>query len=61
MKRLPYPLRAASLNVRFIPFGNWLAVHWRHRKDLTEFAREQGDTVWWLRLGPIQISYSRML
>lgn len=59
MKLIPYPLRAASISVRFIPFG-WNAMHF-HRRQLTEFAKEQGETQWWLRVGPLQISYARML
>lgn len=61
MHRIPYPLRAASIVVRLIPFGNWLQVHWHYRKHLTETAREQGETIWWLRIGPVQFSYNRML
>ena len=59
MRAVPYPLSAASLNIRIIPFG-WNALHFR-RRELTEWAKEQGETQWWLRVGPIQISYSRML
>jgi hypothetical protein len=59
MRLIPYPLRAVSINVRFIPFG-WNELHFRKR-ELNEFAKEQGETQWWLRIGPIQVSYARML
>lgn len=56
---IPYPLRSASLVIRIIPFG-WRALY-LHKRDLTEFAKQQGETIWWLRIGPIQVSYNRML
>lgn len=59
MKLIPYPLSAASISVRFIPFG-WSALHF-HKQNLTQQARETGETLWYLRVGPIQISYNRMV
>jgi len=59
MKKLPYPLRAFSLSLRFHPFV-W-GLHWHHAKDLTEFARTQGTIIWWLRVGCFTLSYGRML
>lgn len=56
--RVPYPLRAASLNINIRPFS-WRIV-WRKRQ-LTEFAKEQGETIWWLQIGPIHLSYARLL
>lgn len=55
-----YPLSAATLSLRFFVFG-WNALHFRHRRDLTEAAREAGEPIWWLRVGPFQLSYARAL
>ena len=56
---MKYPLSAASISVTFHPFG-W-GLHYVHRKTLTEFARAQGDAIWWLRVGCFTIAYGRML
>lgn len=57
----PYPLRAARLSLDVQPFGFWLKPSWFYRKDMTEFAREQGETIWWARWAWFEISYSRWL
>jgi hypothetical protein len=57
---IPYPLRATAFSLRFFVFG-WNALHFRYRNDLTEAARESGETIWWLRVGPVQLSYARAL
>lgn len=59
-RRIPYPLRAASISILFAPFGFWWPS-FTHRKSLTEAARENGETIWWARFAWFQISYSRML
>jgi hypothetical protein len=50
---IPYPLRAARISIDVNPFGFW----WKQR--LTEAARANGDTIWWMRWAWFQISYSR--
>lgn len=60
-KIIPYPLRAACISIQIQPFGFWLKPRFVHRKELTEFARENGETIWWARWAWFQISYSRWL
>lgn len=60
VRRIPYPLRSASISIRFVPFGFW-KPSFTHRKGLTEQARAAGETIWWARFAWFQISYSRML
>lgn len=57
---IPYPLRATRITLDLNPFGFWLVPDW-HRRDLTEFAKSQGETIWWFRWLWFQISYSRWL
>lgn len=59
-RRIPYPLRAASIKLTFAPFGFW-RPSFTHRKTLPEAARANGETIWWARFAWFQISYSRML
>jgi hypothetical protein len=59
-RRIPYPLRAASISIRIAPFGFW-KPSFTHRKRLTEAARANGETIWWARFAWFQISYARML
>lgn len=58
---IPYSLRCIRLSIDIQPFGFWLKPQWTHRKNLSEFAREQGETIWWARWAWFQISYSRWL
>ena len=58
---IPYPLSATKITLDLNPFGFWLKPSFRHRRDLTEFAREQGTTVWEFRWLWFQISYGRWL
>lgn len=58
---LPYPLRAARISLDLNPFGFWLKPSWHHSRDLTEFARQEGGTIWWARWAWFQISYSRWM
>jgi hypothetical protein len=57
---IPYPLSAARLSLTFFVFG-WRGLQFRHRKTLTEEARQEGETIWWVRIGPLQLSYARAL
>lgn len=59
-RRVPYPLRSASVSLTFVPFTFW-RPSFTHRKSLTEEARSNGEAIWWVRFGWVQISYSRML
>lgn len=59
-RRIPYPLRSASISIRFVPFTFW-KPSFTHRKTLTEAARADGDAIWWARFAWFQISYQRML
>lgn len=56
--RLPYPLRAISLYLRFHPFG-WALDGAYYNLD--EFRKSQCDVIWWLRIGCFTLSYSRMM
>jgi len=54
----PYPLRAARLSISFTLFP-WLRpqAHWS--RNLTESAKRDGETIWYVRWLWVQISYSR--
>ena len=55
-----YPLRAMKISVDINPTGCW----WRPsftKRDLTERAKAEGETIWWARWLWFQISYSRFL
>lgn len=58
MSILPYPMRAARIAIEIMPFGFWLRPRW-HRRKLTEAAKEQGETIWYVRWAWFQVSYSR--
>lgn len=46
----------------FHPFalGTWFDFVNRS-KTMSDAAKSDGNTIWWLRLGPFTLSYSRML
>lgn len=56
---IPYPLRAARLSLDVNLFGFWWKPQFVHRDRLTESARANGETIWWMRWAWFQISYSR--
>lgn len=56
---IPYPLRAMRLSLSVNPFGFWLKPSFRHQRSLTERAKADGETIWWVRWLWFQISYSR--
>lgn len=56
---IPYPLRAMRISLELNPFGFWLIPSFGWRRDLTEVAKADGETIWWLRWAWLQISYSR--
>ena len=56
---IPYPLRAARITLSFMPFGFWWKPEYTHRSTMTEQARADGETIWWVRWAWFQISYSR--
>jgi hypothetical protein len=56
---IPYPLRAARIDFSIKPFGFWWKPYFFHRKDLTEAAREDGETIWFARWAWFQVSYGR--
>lgn len=62
--RIPYPLRAARLSLAFHPFsvfgGTWFD-YVNKSETLTESAKSDGATIWWIRFGPFTLSYGRML
>ena len=58
MKLIPYPIRAASLALRFHPFA-W-GLHAAYKRNLSEQARADGCTIWWVRFACFTLSYSRM-
>jgi hypothetical protein len=57
--RIPYPLRAMRISLAFTPFSWWNLRF--HKRELTEFAKAQAETQWWLNVGPFQLSYGRLL
>lgn len=60
MPTVPYPLRAAKIDLTLNLTGCW----WRPsftRRTLTERAKAEGETIWWARWLWFQISYSRFL
>ena len=59
-RRIPYPLRAASISLTFVPFTFW-RPSLIHRKSLTEAARADGNNIWRARFAWFQISYRRMM
>ncbi len=54
---IPYPLRAAKISISLRIFGFWWPSF--TKRELTEFAKEQGETIWWVRFAWFQISYGR--
>tara|TARA_B100001146_G_C16007660_1_gene359447 strand:- start:164 stop:412 length:249 start_codon:yes stop_codon:yes gene_type:complete len=56
---IPYPLRAAKVSVDFRFFGFWWKPSFTHKKDFSETAKSNGETIWWARWAFFQISYSR--
>lgn len=56
---IPYPLRSVRIALEIIPFGFWLIPEWKYRKTLTEAAKADGETIWWIRWTWFQISYGR--
>lgn len=57
--KLPYPLRAARLDLSVMPFGFWWRPSFTYKRDLTEDARRDGATIWWARWAWFQVSYGR--
>jgi hypothetical protein len=58
---IPYPLRAMRISISIKPFGFWFIPRFVHRNKMSEFHRQQGETIWWARWAWFQISYSRWL
>lgn len=56
---VPYPLRAAKLSLSINPFGFWFRPSFVWKRDLTEHAKAQGETIWWARWAWFQISFGR--
>lgn len=56
---IPYPLRAVKLSLDLNIFGFWWKPDWHYRKGLTEAAKADGATIWWVRWLWFQVSYSR--
>lgn len=62
--KIPYPLRAFKLSLAFHPFsvfGGTLFSYHNKSKTLSEQAKADGSTIWWLRIGPFTLSYGRLL
>lgn len=58
---IPYPLRAARLNLslKFNLLDPWLLPQFTWKRNLTEQAKKDGETIWWARWLYFQVSYSR--
>lgn len=61
LPKIPYPLSAMRISFDVNPFGFWWKPDWVFKRDLTEFAKSQGTTIWWVRWAWFQISYSRWI
>ena len=59
MVKIPYPLRAMRISVDLHPFGFWIKPEFVYKKDLTERAKVDGATIWWVRWAWFQISFGR--
>lgn len=64
MKFIKYPLSAMMLSLAFHPFsvfgGTWFDYVNRN-ESLSESAKADGATIWWIRFGPFTLRYGRML
>jgi len=64
MKLIPYPLNAFQLRLAFHPFtifgGSWFWFVNRN-STLSENAKREGRSIWWLRIGPFTLSYARLV
>lgn len=56
---IPYPLRATRISLELNPFGFWLVPSYGNRTSMTELAKADGQTIWWVRWAWFQISYGR--
>ncbi len=59
-KIIPYPLRAAKLNITIAPFCFWIKPSFVNF-NLSERRKIEGDTIWYFRWLWFQISYERWL
>ena len=62
--KIPYPLRAFCLELSFHPFsvfGGTLFDYVNRSKTMTEVAKREATTIWWIRFLCCTISYKRML
>ena len=59
--RIPYPLRAARIEIAINVFGCWWKPRFYYRPDLAESARAKGQAIWWFEWLKFQITYSRWL
>lgn len=60
---IPYPLRAARFSISFKLnlFDPWLKPEFVWKRDLTEQAKKDGKTIWWIRWLYFQIEYARWI
>lgn len=61
MRLIPYPLSAARISLDFGPFCFWWKPTFTWRRNLSERAKADGETIWWARWLFFQISYARFL
>lgn len=59
-RRVPYPLRAAKVSIDFTLFP-WWKPEFHYKKELTEEAKRNGSTIWYVRWLWVQVSFSRWL
>lgn len=59
LKRIPYPLRATKISLELNPFGFWAVPRFHWKRRLTEAAKADGATIWWVRWLWFQISFGR--
>lgn len=59
MKLIPYPLRAFKISIDICPFTFWWPKYYNFK--LSEKAKCEANTLWYIRFACFQISYSRLL
>jgi len=55
---VPYPLRAIRISLSISPFSFWRPSI-TNNCHISEQAKKDGDTIWYIRFAWFQLSYSR--
>ena len=60
-KYFPYPLRATKFSLDLCIFSPWWKPEWYLFKNITEFEKVNGSTIWFFRWLFFQLRYSRWI